>query len=215
MQKLLLLEWRKEGATVESLELDLVANTQTPLPTLTEQRAIATFLDRETAKIDALVAKKERLVELLQEQRTALITNAVTKGLDPKVRMKDSGVEWLGKIPAHWVIQKWRYCCRITNGQVAPDNEQYRDRLMIAPNHIESGTGRILYTETADEQGAKSGKYIVKSGDIIYSKIRPALNKACIASGEWLCSADMYPVAITVKDLRPKFLLTLSSQNHS
>ena len=72
------------------------------LPPLPEQRAIAAFLDRETAKIDALVAKKERLIELLQEKRTALISRAVTKGLDPNVPMKDSGVEWLGEIPAHW-----------------------------------------------------------------------------------------------------------------
>jgi type I restriction enzyme S subunit len=67
-----------------------------------EQRAIAVFLDRETEKIDALIAKKERLIELLQKKRTALITQAVTKGLDPNVPMKDSGIEWLDKIPAHW-----------------------------------------------------------------------------------------------------------------
>ena len=69
---------------------------------LREQRAIAAFLDRETAKIDTLVAKKERLVELLQEKRSALISHAVTKGLDPDAPLKDSGVEWLGEIPAHW-----------------------------------------------------------------------------------------------------------------
>ena len=73
-----------------------------------EQRAIAAFLDRETARIDALVAKKERLIELLQEKRTALITRAVTKGLDPNVPMKDSGVEWLGEIPAHWEVKRLR-----------------------------------------------------------------------------------------------------------
>ena len=72
------------------------------VPPTDEQRAIADFLDRETAKIDALVARKERLIELLQEKRTALITRAVTRGLDPNVPMKDSGVEWLGEIPAHW-----------------------------------------------------------------------------------------------------------------
>jgi type I restriction enzyme S subunit len=72
------------------------------LPPLEEQRAIAAFLDRETARIDALVAKKERLIELLREKRTALISRVVTKGLDPNVPMKDSGVEWLGTIPAHW-----------------------------------------------------------------------------------------------------------------
>ncbi len=71
-----------------------------------EQRDIADFLDRETAKIDALVAKKERLIELLQEKRTALITRVVTRGLDPNVPMKDSGVEWLGEIPAHWRVKR-------------------------------------------------------------------------------------------------------------
>ena len=74
------------------------------LPPLPEQIAIAAFLDRETARIDALVSKKERLIELLQEKRTALITRAVTRGLDPEAPMKDSGVEWLGEIPAHWEI---------------------------------------------------------------------------------------------------------------
>jgi type I restriction enzyme, S subunit len=75
------------------------------LPPEPDQRTIAAFLDRETARIDALVAKKERLIELLQEKRAALITQAVTKGLDPNVPMKDSGVEWLGKIPTHWEVK--------------------------------------------------------------------------------------------------------------
>ena len=73
---------------------------------LMEQRAIAAFLDRETAKIDVLVAKKERLIELLQEKRAAIITQAVIKGLDPEVPMKDSGVEWPAKIPAHWQLNR-------------------------------------------------------------------------------------------------------------
>ena len=81
-----------------------LANLRHPAPPLPEQRTIAAFLDRETAKIDALVAKKERLIELLQEKRIALISRAVIKGLDPKVPMKDSGVEWLGEIPAHWDV---------------------------------------------------------------------------------------------------------------
>ena len=76
------------------------------LATEPEQRAIVAFLDRETAKIDALIAKKEQLIELLQEKRTALITHAVTKGLDPNVPMKDSGVERLGEIPAHWEVKR-------------------------------------------------------------------------------------------------------------
>ena len=88
---------------MDSYRLQLTTSASAP-----EQRAIAAFLDRETARIDALVAKKERLIELLQEQRTALITRAVTKGLDPNVPMKDSGVEWLGEIPAHWEVEHSR-----------------------------------------------------------------------------------------------------------
>jgi len=81
-----------------------IANIPLLLPPLEEQAAIASFLDRETAKIDALITKKERLIELLQEKRTAIISHAVTKGLDLTVPLKDSGVEWLGEIPAHWDV---------------------------------------------------------------------------------------------------------------
>jgi type I restriction enzyme S subunit len=196
-----------KGVSFPAINESEMATYELASPSESEQGAIAAFLDRETARIDALVAKKERLIALLEEQRTALITRAVTKGLDPTVPMKDSGVEWLGEIPAHWEVKKWRYCCHVTEGQVAPDDDRFRDRILIAPNHIESGTGRILYTETADEQGAISGKYLVAPGDIIYSKIRPALNKVCIAGGHWLCSADMYPLAITEKRLQARFLL--------
>jgi type I restriction enzyme S subunit len=82
-----------------------VENLPHPLPPVPEQRAIAAFLDRETARVDALVAKNERLIELLQEQRAALITHAVTKGFNPTVCMKESSVEWLGQIPAHWEVK--------------------------------------------------------------------------------------------------------------
>ena len=178
-----------------------------PLPPTGEQRAIVAFLDRQTATIDALVTNKERLIELLQEKRTALITRAVTRGLDSRVPMKESGLEWLGQIPAQWDLKRWRYCCRIKVGQIAPEDEQFREMTLVAPNHVESGTGRVLYTESADEQGAISGKYLVAPGNIIYSKIRPALNKVCVATGSWLCSADMYPISITDSRLQTQFLL--------
>lgn len=86
------------------------------VPSLPEQKSIAAFLDRETARLDALVAKKERLIDLLHEQRTALITRAVTKGLDPTVPMRDSGVEWLGEIPTHWEVRKVKRLCLVRRG---------------------------------------------------------------------------------------------------
>jgi type I restriction enzyme S subunit len=105
----LLLVWGKQGATVESIEQDYLSRSLVPLPPLSEQHAITIFLDRETAKIDALIAEQQRLIELLQEKRQAVISHAVTKGLNPAAPMKDSGVEWLGEVPEHWdVIQlKW------------------------------------------------------------------------------------------------------------
>lgn len=87
-------------------EVSEIAKTWHGVPPEPEQRAIVAFLDRETARIDALVAKKQRLIELLQEKRAAVITRAVTKGLDPTVSMKDSRVDWLGEIPAHWEVKR-------------------------------------------------------------------------------------------------------------
>ncbi len=78
-------------------------------PPLQEQQAISAFLDRETQKIDALIAKRQRLIGLLEEKRTALISRAVTKGLDPGVPMRDTGVGWLGEVPEHWGVKRLKY----------------------------------------------------------------------------------------------------------
>jgi len=104
------------GVTRFALSTGALADLTLPVPGRAEQLAIADFLDRETAKIDALVAKKQRLVGLLQEKRTALISHAVTKGLDPDVPMKDSGIEWLGAIPAHWDAGVLRRAARLESG---------------------------------------------------------------------------------------------------
>jgi type I restriction enzyme, S subunit len=98
-----------KGVSFPAINETDMATYELANPPEPEQRDIAAFLDRETARIDALVAKKERLIELLQEQRTALITRAVTKGLDPTAPMKDSGLEWLGQIPAHWEVKRLKH----------------------------------------------------------------------------------------------------------
>jgi type I restriction enzyme S subunit len=100
----------ENGTSREGLTFSQIANLVLAVPSnLSEQNAIASFLDRETAKIDALIAKKERLIELLQEKRTAIINHAVTKGLDPTVPLEDSGVDWLGEVPAHWEVKRIKY----------------------------------------------------------------------------------------------------------
>ena len=104
---------------------DFVRDFAIGLPPLDEQRAIATFLDRETAKIDALVAEQEKLIELLKEKRQAVISHAVTKGLDPSVPMKDSGVEWLGEVPAHWEVVRIKHVVASIEQGWSPQCESY------------------------------------------------------------------------------------------
>jgi type I restriction enzyme, S subunit len=100
-------------------ELD---NVDLPFPSMLEQTQIAAFLDRETAKIDALVAEQERLIELLKEKRQAVISHAVTKGLNPNAPMKPSGIEWLGDVPAHWEVVKMKWIAKMQSGHT-PDKK--------------------------------------------------------------------------------------------
>lgn len=115
-QAALLLEWRKQGATVESIEQEYLANTVFPVPPVNEQDKITKFLDVETAKIDTLIEKQQQLIHLLKEKRQAVINHAVTKGLNPNAKMRDSGIEWLGEVPEHWALSQPRYACSFVGG---------------------------------------------------------------------------------------------------
>ena len=190
---------------------DLVSTSAVLLPK-DEQKTIANFLDHETAQIDTLIEKQQTLIQLLKEKRQAVISHAVTKGLNPDVPMKDSDVEWLGEVPDHWVVTKFSHCAQIRNGLVDPKAPDFKNLVLYAPNHIEKGTGKIVYKETAEEQGADSSKYLCYKGEVIYSKIRPALAKVAICEEETaLCSADMYPInAVNGLDNRFLYFFMLS-----
>ncbi len=110
-----------------------------PFPPLDEQSRIVAFLDRETAKIDTLIAKKERLIELLQEKRTALISHAVTKGLDASVPMKDSGVEWLGMVPAHWLVCHQKYLWKRCDYGISESLSGTGEIRVLTMGHIREG----------------------------------------------------------------------------
>jgi len=115
-----------KGVSFPAINESEMATYVLAVPPEAEQPAVATFLDRETARIDALVAENERLIELLQEKRTALITRAVSKGLDPDVPMKNSGVEWLGEIPIHWEgVKMWRISQAMSGGTPSKEERGY------------------------------------------------------------------------------------------
>src|SRR5258708_33790838 len=96
--------------------------------------------------------------------------------------------------PRDWNQRRLADLVRIPNGQVDPRIEPFRSQILIAPDHIASGSGHIIQRETAASQGAISGKYQIFAGDVLYSKIRPALRKAARADFSGICLADMYPL---------------------
>jgi type I restriction enzyme S subunit len=167
----LLLEWGKQGATVESIEQEYLSQSLIPLPPLNEQNAIAIFLDIETAKIDALIAEQQRLIELLQEKRQAVISHAVTKGLNPDAPMLDSGVEWLGEVPAHWKTLKIsKVTDKITNGYVGPTRDILVENGVpyIQATHIKKG--RINFDGgyyVRPEWSAAHSKSVLEEGDVL------------------------------------------------
>jgi len=155
-----------------------------------EQRAIAAFLDRETAKIDALVAKKERLIELLQEKRAALISHAVTKGLDPSVPMKESGVEWLGEIPAHWMAKHLRWAIMFQRGHDLPTDEREEGQVPIVSS---SGISSTHSRAVAKAPGIVTGRY----GTIGQFHL--------ITQDYWPLNTTLYSIDLRGND--PRFLL--------
>ena len=150
------------GVSYPAISASSLACFEIAYPQICEQRMIAVFLDSETAKIDALVARKERLIELLQEKRAALVTRAVTRGLDPTVPTKDSGVEWLGEIPAHWEpTQLWRLASAMSGATPPKENIAYWDGEIpwVTPKDMKRrviATSEVLITQRAlDETGIK------------------------------------------------------------
>ena len=182
------------GAKMPRADWEIVGHQPLPLPPLDTQRQIAGFLDEKTVRIDGLIEKKRTVLERLAEKRQALITRAVTKGLNPDAPMRRSGIDWLGDIPTPWSLIPFKWRCQVKSGQVDPEQPEYAEMMLVAPDHIESGTGRLYEVTSAEEQGAISGKYLCPEGTILYSKIRPALRKVALYDRECLCSADMYAI---------------------
>jgi len=151
----------KQSTNLASTNSTKLRNFPFPLPGESEQNAIAIFLNRETARIDALVAKKQRLIELLQEQRTALITRAVTKGLDGSVPMKESGVEWLGEIPADWEVKKIKRLCLVRRGaspRPIEDQVYFDDEGEYAWVRIADVTASERYLEETTQRLSELGR---------------------------------------------------------
>tara|TARA_B100000678_G_C18211936_1_gene503743 strand:- start:226 stop:1611 length:1386 start_codon:yes stop_codon:yes gene_type:complete len=159
------------GGGQPNINQETIASLRLPAPSLEDQTKIAAFLDHETTRIDALVEEQQRLIELLKEKRQAVISHAVTKGLDPDVPMKDSGVEWLGGVPEHWEVKPLRHLGECQNG------------INIGADAFGSGFPFVSYGDVyknevlptkpkglVQSSGEDRERYSMKKGDVLFTR---------------------------------------------
>lgn len=186
-----------KGIRVNQWDLEHEAFTHIDLllPSLEEQQKIVAFLNTETARIDNLIAKQEKLVELLEEQRKSIISHAVTKGLNPNAPMKDSGVEWLGEVPEGWVERKIKFLSKLINEKTSEKSN------VIALENIESWTGKYIETESSFDSDAVK----FKENDVLFGKLRPYLAKVYLVENQGEAVGDIY-VLRPNKLIHPQYL---------
>jgi len=188
------------GSTRDKLTQSEMKNILIQLPSAQEQKAIANFLDQKTAEIDGLIADKEKLIELLQEKRQAIITEAVTKGLNPNVRMKDSGIEWIGEIPEHWEVKKLKHVSNITMGQSPKSEECSYDEIGVP---FLQGNAEFTNVHPIPKMYCNTANKFSKVNDILLSVRAPVgainISDRVYGIGRGLC-------AITAKKVIMKYL---------
>lgn len=188
---------RSVGVSYPAINASELGNISIPVPSLGEQEKLAQHLDRQTAKIDALIAAKQKLLTLLAEKRRALITHAVTRGLDPNVQLRDSGIEWLGKIPAHWKSELLKF--HLSNIEQGWSPQSYS----FPANEDEWGVlkvGAVNGWEFNPNENKKipedlkiPGEYEIKAGDVLVSRAN---------------TTELVGGAAFVKQVRPRLLLS-------
>jgi len=157
-----------------------------PVPPTAQQRAIADYLDRETARLDALVAAKERVLRLLAEKRRALITRAVTRGLDPQAPLRDSGIPWLGEIPAHWETWRLKHFATIDYGLSQPPEYSDSGIPFLRATNVKRGTlskDGLVFVEEADLPTSRTIR--LQAGDIVVVRSGAYTGDSAIVTEEW------------------------------
>lgn len=206
------------GGNREGLNYQQIRTFSVPWPPEKERK----YLSQVLTTLDAVIAKTEAVLAKLRQVKAGMLHDLLTRGLDENGELRDPLLHpeqfkdsALGMIPKEWEVNGILDVAPIVEGQVDPKHAPFCHFPLVAPDHIESGTGRLLSLKTAIEQGAISGKYHFQPGDVVYSKIRPYLRKVWLAACEGLCSADMYPFRPS-NELNSRFLfVTLLSERFS
>ncbi len=183
-----------QSAAQPGLSVEEIGRLKLPFPPQEEQKKIADFLDWKTSQIDALIAKKVELVEKLKEKRVGFITQAVTKGLEPSVPMRDSGVEWLGHVPTQWVMKKVRHCSELVTSGSRGWAQYYADSgdLFLRITNLDRDSINLLLDDIQrvdPPEGAEGARTHTKAGDLLVS-----------------ITADLGSVAVVPSDLEPAYV---------
>lgn len=207
------------GVTRFGLSTYPILNSYVLVPPLPIQSVIATFLDRKTAQIDDLISKNKRLIVLLQEKRTSLINHTVTKGLDPNVNMKDSGVEWIGEIPEGWEVKRLKIITNIKYGLGQPPQALDDGIPIIRATNVKKGKiddNNLLYIDPSDVPYERDP--ILKENDIIVVRSGAYTGDSAIIPKEYNGCIAGYDMVVRVIKMNPKFisycLLSIYVLNH-
>ncbi|MCF6271154.1 MAG: restriction endonuclease subunit S [Melioribacteraceae bacterium] len=159
--------------TKENIDFPTFKSEYLPLPPIDEQTSIGAYLDRKAKQIDEFVSKKERMIELLEEQKKAIINQVVSKGINQKAKFKDSGVEWLGKIPEHWEVKKLKYVAFANPSNIDKKSEDKEESILLC-NYVDVYRNDFISSElnfmkaTASKNQIK--KFLLKKGDVLATK---------------------------------------------
>ncbi len=190
----------KQAVNQASINTKEIRQLPILLPPLLEQRKIAEIL----SIVDEAIEKTDAIIQQAQQLKKGLMKKLFTEGIG-HTRFKDTKI---GRIPEEWEVIRLIEHISLPTGQVDPKDAVYTDLPLIAPDHIESETGRLLTKMSVTSQNAISGKYIFSPGTVLYGKIRPHLRKAVLVDFCGLCSADMYPLRPVVT-INPRYLLAI------
>lgn len=172
-----------------------------PVPPRSEQQAIADFLDAHARLVRRFIRNKRQLIAFLEDQRQALIQRAVTRGLDPMVRLKPSGIEWLGDVPSHWEVRRLKILVRNVNEQT---DSKLPDEAYLALEHVQSWTGRVILPK--GEVGFDSQVKRFQPNDILFGKLRPYLAKVTRPQMRGVCVSEFLVLRVADKSILPEYL---------
>lgn len=192
--------------TQNNLNTTLVKNMPITLPSKEEQKQIANYLDNKTSKIDQLIIKNKKLIDLLEEKRTSLINQVVTKGLNPNVKMKDSGIEWIGEIPEDWNIERLKKKCLLNNLTLTNETDMDYEFDYVDISSVSLERGIEKYEHMFFKDAPSRARRIVNQNDVIISTVRTYLKAiATIPNKKDVIVSTGFAV-LTPKDIDSKYL---------